>query len=343
MLSLFYENDEKANLYSTYCCSYWWFVYSGLLNKQNGDEGCFRRLTKEGSSDVFTGDSDPQLVGDALPFAIKMYESLLQANPAHQGLLRTTGSLFVMYANAFVQKPAEQLPRDNFAERQAAMARAKKLYLRGQTLLYRGLNLKYPGFDGAFQRGASQDTVQGKSQDTFSGILAKMKKEDVPSLYWAAAGGLSAFSLDPLDLELQLRIPEFFALVARAYELNPDYNSGALDDFLLLYYASIPESMGGDKSRAEMYYRRELEKSRGLLAGPYVSYAQAIAIPAQDYDTFKACLQAALAIDPDADPANRLVNIISQRKARYLLDSADQFFINLGTDDDMDADQVSAN
>jgi hypothetical protein len=68
-------------------------------------------LTGEGSGEVFTGDSDPQLVGDAIPFAIKMYESLLAGNPNHQGLILTTGSLFVMYANAFVQGPAEHLPR----------------------------------------------------------------------------------------------------------------------------------------------------------------------------------------------------------------------------------------
>jgi len=241
-----------------------------------------------------------------------------------------------MYANAFVQKPAEQLPRDNYTERQAALERAKKLYLRGQALLYRGLNLKYPGFDGAYQSFASQDTSQRNTQSAFTDILAKMKKEDVPSLYWAAAGGLSAFSLNPLDLDLGMRIPEFFALVQRAYELDPDYNSGALDEFFLLYYASVPGYLGGDKSRAEMYYKRALEKSKGLLASPYVSYAQAVAIPAQDYDTFKSCLDAALAINPDEDPSNRLVNIISQRKARYLLDSASQFFVNYGTDDNED-------
>ena len=66
-------------------------------------------LTGSGSADVFTGDSDPELVGDALPFAIKMYEALLAQNPDHQGLLLTTGSLFVMYANAFVQGPAEMM------------------------------------------------------------------------------------------------------------------------------------------------------------------------------------------------------------------------------------------
>ncbi|MDR0584789.1 MAG: TRAP transporter TatT component family protein [Treponema sp.] len=281
-------------------------------------------LTAGGSAGVFTGDSDPELVGDALPFAIKMYESLLSVNPGHRGLLRTTGSLFVMYANAFVQGPAEMLPRNLYAERQAAMERAKKLYLRGLNLLYRGLETEYSGFDGAFHKGVLPE------------ILAKVKKVDVPDLYWAAAGGLSAYSLNPFDMDLGVRVPEFLALVNRAYELDPDFNSGALDDFYVLFHASVPETMGGDKTRVEIHYSRALEKSRGLSAGPYVSYAQVVSIPAQDYDTFKTCLDAALAVDPGADPSNRLLNIISQRKARFLLDSASLFFIDFDTGEDWD-------
>jgi len=284
-------------------------------------------LTGEGSSDVFTGDSDPELVGDALPFAIKMYEALLSINPDHQGLINMTGSLFVMYANAFVQGPAERLPRSMYAERQAANERAKKLHLRGFTILYRGLNLKYPGLDGAYKRG---DMPQ---------ILAKMTKADVPALYWSAAGGLSAFSLNPFDMELGVRVPEFYALAVRAYELDENFNSGALDDFFVLYYASLPPAMGGDPSRAEGHYKKALEKSKGLLAGPYVSYAQAVCIPAQDHNKFKELLDAALAIDPDKDPSNRLVNIISQRKARHLLNSASLFFFELDSGDDWDDEE----
>ncbi|MDR0497273.1 MAG: TRAP transporter TatT component family protein, partial [Treponema sp.] len=73
-------------------------------------------LTGSGSSDVFTRDPDPELVGAALPFAIKMYEALLSQNPNHHGLLLTTGSLFVMYANAFVQGPAEMLDSIDYYE-----------------------------------------------------------------------------------------------------------------------------------------------------------------------------------------------------------------------------------
>jgi len=281
-------------------------------------------LTGEGSSDVFTGDSDPQLVGDALPFAIKMYESLLSANPEHQGLINTTGSLFVMYANVYIQGPAERMPRSMYAQRQASIERAKKMYLRGLTLLYKGLELKYPGFSTAYK------------QEKLKDYLAKTKKTDVPALYWSAAAGLSAFSLNPFDMELGVRIPEFYALVERAYELNPDFNSGALDEFLLIYHASIPEVMGGDKSKVDFHFQKAVEKSKGLTAGPYVTYAQTVSIPSQNYDKFKELLEKALSIDPDKDPSNRLVNIIAQQKARYLLDSAAFFFIEFDTGDDWD-------
>jgi hypothetical protein len=114
-------------------------------------------LTGDGRSDVFTGASAPQLVGDALPFAIKMYETLLSANPEHQGLMLTTGSLFVMYSNAFVHGPAEMLSPDEWQKRETAMGRAKQLYLRGHEILYNALESKFSGFrkasvtDGSLQ------------------------------------------------------------------------------------------------------------------------------------------------------------------------------------------------
>ena len=277
-------------------------------------------LTAGGGSDVFAGDPDPELVGDAIPFAIKMYESLLAANPHHQGLILTTGSLFVMYANAFVQGPAEFLPSPQYREREAAMDRAKRLYLRGAGIVLGGLDRKYPGFAAAEEKDLGP-------------FLKKFKKADVGALYWTAAGYLSAFGLDPFDSALGRRVPLLLRCLDRAYELDPDFNRCALDEFFLIACASLPETMGGSRELAEIHFRRALEKSGGTLAGPYVSYAESVSIPAQDYATFKKCLDAALAIDVDADPSNRLVNIISRRKARILLDrAADYFFLDDGGD-----------
>ena len=273
-------------------------------------------LTGTGSTDVFSADPDPELVGDALPFAIKLYETLLSQNPDHQGLLLTTGSLFIMYANAFVQGPAEMLDSiEYYEERIAAFDRAKNLYLRGHDFLYTALDKKYPGFSAA--------TVEGGTLDTY---LKKCKKDDVPLLYWSVAGGISAYSIDVFDFDLSVKIPEWDAMMARAYELDPGFDNGAIDEFYILYYPALPESLGGDKAKAEIHFEQALEKSKGLSAGPYVSYAKAVCVPAQDYEAFKENLEKALAIDPDEDTSNRLVNILSQRKARYMLDNAYEYF-----------------
>ena len=61
------------------------------------------------TGDVFTRDDDPVLVGDALPFALKLYESLLESVPTHVPLLVSTCSGFTQYGSAFVEAQAAQL------------------------------------------------------------------------------------------------------------------------------------------------------------------------------------------------------------------------------------------
>ncbi|MDR2418340.1 MAG: TRAP transporter TatT component family protein [Treponema sp.] len=289
-------------------------------------------LSGSGAGDVFTGDDDPELVGDALPFAIKMYEALLAANPKHQGLIVMTGSLYVMYANAFVQGPAEQLPISRHVEREAGKARAEKFYIRGAAILYDGLEKRYAGITDTFFPQGDAGSIDEAKQ-----YLARLKKADVALIYWTAAATLSAYSLAPLNnVDLGLRIPSLITLVERAYELDPDFNRGGLDDFFVLVYGSLPDYMGGDKAKAETHYRLALEKSGGASAGPYVSYAQSIAVPAQDYETFTQCLEAALAIDVNEFPSKRLENILAQRKARYLLDNAIYYFADIDSGDEWD-------
>jgi len=282
-------------------------------------------LSGSSSGNAFMTDNDPQLVGDALPFAIKMYEILLEQNPDHPGLILTTGSLFVMYANAFVQGPAEMLPMEDYEEKGIQFDRAKSLYLRGVAILERGIHNKYPGMIGEW--GPSENPA-------FDQGLAKMKKEDIPLFYWYSAGTLSAYALNAFDISLGLRVPQVTAMMKKAYELDENYNSGTLDEFFLLLYGALPDGMGGDTEQALVHYQKALEKTKGLSAGPYVSYASTIAVKNQDYAAFKANIDAALAVDPSADPNNTLLNTITQRKARHLLEKAPDLFLDFEYEDE---------
>ncbi|MCL2233613.1 MAG: TRAP transporter TatT component family protein [Treponema sp.] len=286
-------------------------------------------LTGDGSADVFTSDSDPELVGAAIPFAIKMYETLLSQNPNHQGLLLTTGSLFVMYGNAFVQGPAELLdPIDYFEERQAALLRAKNLYLRGHAILNSAMEKRFPGF------GASR-----VDDGSLERLLRRARPADVSLLYWTVASGLAAYSLDLFNWELAAFIPRWHAMMIRAYELNPDFNIAAINEFNILFYAAVPASMGGSRAMAQEHFRRAVEKTGGLAAGPFVSYAVVINVPDQDFEAFRENLERALAIDVNEEPSMRLINILAQRRARNLLNHAYRHFSFLpfgGWEDDFD-------
>ncbi|MDR2491302.1 MAG: TRAP transporter TatT component family protein [Spirochaetaceae bacterium] len=251
-----------------------------------------------------------------LPGIIRSGERKLAKKQGDWALSLETGSYCVMNANAFIQGPASMLPPGDFQKRDREYVRAKKEYLRGVRILRAAFDKKYPGINQAF------------GTASFAGMSAALAKDDVPMLYWTVAGTLAAYSLDPLDMSLGLKLPELNALILRAYELDPDYDDGSLDDFFILFYGSLPRDMGGDRAKAKRHYELALKKAAGRSAGPYVSWAQAICIPEQNYGEFKENLEAALAIDPEAYPPLRLNNIISQRTARYLLDSAVYKFID---------------
>jgi predicted anti-sigma-YlaC factor YlaD len=265
--------------------------------------------------------STPEFVGSLLPGVIRSGEAKLKKHPNDQKLILETGSYYVMDANAFVQVPASMLPADKYAEREAAYKQARTMYLRGADILEGGLEKRHPGIM-AEARAAS---------DNYTEAFESLTKEDVPYIYWLTAAVFSAFSLDPLDLSVSMKAGAVSNLIKYAYVLDPDFNGGVLDEFFILYYAALPQSMGGDLGLAKIYYDRALQKTRGLSASPYVSWAEAVCVPAQNFADFKKNLNEALSIEADKHPSNKLLNTLAQRKARYLLDNADIYFID--TDD----------
>jgi len=306
----------KKSFFSVSCLVIFaWIIGPACSIKKLAMNQVANALTGSGSSTVFTGDNDPELVGDALPFAIKMYESLMVANPRHEGLRLQTGSLYIMYANAFLQTPATMLAEDEYQKQEFAYGRAKNLYLRGRDIILVCLENKYPGLRAALQKRDYQKALQ------------RTTRKDAPLLYWAGAGWLGGFAIDAFDMDLGVTLPAAAALIERVYRLDPDYAAGALHEFYILYYGSLPEYMGGNLKKAREHYDRALAISRGRSATPYLSLATSVTVKEQNIEEFKDLLHKALAIDPEAVPENRLVNILNQRKARWLLQHADDYFL----------------
>ena len=269
--------------------------------------------TLSDTGDVFTRDNDPDLSRDATPFALKLYESLLESVPTHVPLLIATCGSFTQYGYAFLESEADSLDASRRNEATALRERALKHYLRGRDYCLKGIEAR-------FGKGSSQALLQNPET-----LLKKAQKHDVPLLYWSAASWGAAISLGIDRPDLAVDFPTVRALADRALALDPAWNRGAIHE-LMISLDSLPEALGGNPERAREHFKMAVDIQKGLSPGPYVALATGIAVPAQDRAEFERLLKEALAIDPEKDPSNRLVILVTQRRARVLLDRIDEKF-----------------
>ncbi|MDX1375416.1 MAG: TRAP transporter TatT component family protein [Burkholderiales bacterium] len=242
---------------------------------------------------TYAADDDIELIGAATPFGLKTYESLLAEVPEHRGLLLAAARGFTQYAYVYVQAPAERLMERDVAAGYAEQARARRLYLRARDYGQRGL---------------------------------REAPDDVALLYWTAVAWAAAISLSKDDPGALAGLPEVDALVRRAERIDPDFDHGALHSFLIGYEMSRPNARAGAEARARAHFARAVELSGGMQAGPYVSLAESVCVETRARREFESLLRQALAVDPDARPEWRLVNLVMQRRARRLLARTDELF-----------------
>jgi predicted anti-sigma-YlaC factor YlaD len=259
-------------------------------------------------------DDDPELIRDALPFALKTYETLLASDPKNRDLALAAAEGFVTYANAFVQRDAEKAEEVDFRLSQELRKRATKLYIRGRDYALAGLSLDYSDF-GKNVREDPEQTLQALSS------------EDVPFLYWAGAGWAGAISSDPSNLGLVAELSAVEVMMRRALALDEDYNDGAIHEFFITFEGSRSEAMGGSTERAQKHFNRVVALTQGKKASPYVALASSAAVRQQDYQMFRELLHKALEIDTDAVPKWRLANILAREKAKWLLDHSPDLFL----------------
>jgi predicted anti-sigma-YlaC factor YlaD len=263
---------------------------------------------------TYAADNDPDLVGDALPFSLKLIESLLAESPEHKGLLFAASSGFTQYAFVYVQVPAEEVEGQDLAKSDFLRVRARHLYIRARDYGLRGLAVKRPGFESALRENARA-------------ALRKTGPKDVPLLYWTAVSWGAAISISKDDPEMIADQPIVEALIDRALELDPDYDFGAIHNFLITYESVRRTGTGDPALRSRKQFELTVELTKGQSASPYVALATTVSVSKQDSEEFESLLKKALAVDPNARPEWRLTNIVMQRRASWLLSRENELFV----------------
>jgi predicted anti-sigma-YlaC factor YlaD len=269
-----------------------------------------------GSGDVMARDDDPELVRAAVPFGLKTMEGLLAEIPGDDRLLLSLTSSFTQYAWAFVLQDADL---DEMAGRTAQARegheRARKLFLRARNYGLRGLEEHYPGISAALL-----------SIRDLGPTLAQVEEADVPLLYWTAAAWALAIANGKSDMQLVSELPAPVAMMRRGMALDDTFDRGAFPEFFVNYEGGRSAADGGGPVVARAYLERARQLSGGKKLGVLVSYAESVLVRQQNRGEFERTLNQVLAADVNAAPEYRLANILAQRRARALLDHADDLF-----------------
>jgi predicted anti-sigma-YlaC factor YlaD len=266
-------------------------------------------FSSTGEGGAFARDDDPELVRDAVPFALKTMENLADSLDDHVGLRLGMARGFTQYAYAFVQQPAEMGAPPDSAQTQ--MLRARRLYLRARDYGLDGLKLA---------RGLTAAELRSPEG------LAKLTREDVPLMYWTFAPWAGAIAADKRDLELVGDLPLIAGMLDRALQLDEAFDQGALHEFAITFDPARPEGTTPQKQKA--HFDRAMQLAQGEKISPLVTYAETVDAATQNKAEYEALLKQAASFDADQPKArkNRLANVLAQRRSRYLLAHEDDVF-----------------
>jgi predicted anti-sigma-YlaC factor YlaD len=263
---------------------------------------------------VYLSDDDPELIAAAMPFNLKTLETLLRSNPDHRGLLLMTCKSFTFYTYGFVEPQAERQEDDDYYQAQETRRRAARLYMRAYRYGLRGLDVSHPGF---------AQTLPIDPEETVS----RLKIEDVPLTVWTAAALGAAIAASTEDAESTADIAVVGTLLRKALELDSNFEEGTIQEFLISYET---QAVDGSLDRARAYYEKALSLSNGKRCGIFLTWAESVSVEEQNQQEFRELLSRVLDFDVDSAPENRLLNILAQRRAEWLLTRTEDLFLDEG-------------
>jgi TRAP transporter T-component len=265
-----------------------------------------------GLGDSMASDDDPELVRAAIPFSLKLIETLLAQSPNDKELLLSAAQGFTQYAYGFIQEDADELQDTDRVRAAALRVRAKNMYIRARNYGLVGLEVSRADFVARLKADPKK-------------AVKELKKSDVPLMYWTTLAWAAALSVSK-DFTMLPEVPRFEALADRVLELDQEFDEGAMHGFLITYEMSRLNPKPDRLAIVKEHFERNLALSHNHQAAPLVAYAENVSVAQKNKGEFEELLNRALKIDANGWPEHRELNLLMQRRARWLLSREDKLF-----------------
>ncbi len=274
-----------------------------------------RKLTDSlagSSSFTFTSDDDPELIADALPFTIKLYESLIEKDSTNTALYLATSKLICLYSQYFVAASMDTI--SDPVQKKAIGKRAKKLFLRAREYALKSIDIAKPGSKKAFLTSNIDSTI------------TRISQSDTNALFWTSVAWFGAIGSDKSDMSLAMGIKKPLTITRKIISMNPTYYQGMAHELLGIVSVNIPKSLGGSTDTAAYYFSKAIQLSDSSRVSAFVLYATLVAAKTKNKELYISLLEQAISIPIDKYPQLRLQNSIYLQKARLLLKNVNEVF-----------------
>jgi len=262
--------------------------------------GCTLYNFPRNLSQAMLDQPDPETVRDGAPAYLVLIDTLIESDPENEGRLQAGAQLYALYATSFADDPG----------------RRRRLAGRARDYGNRALCAE----DGHLCDLAGR---------TYPKFLAGLKRiddaDEVPPLYAMTVGWLAWIKANSEDWGAIADLPKVEAALRRCLALDEGYREGSAHTLLGILLTLRPPALGGKPEEARKHFERALQLSGGRDLSVKVEMARSYARLIYDRELHDRLLKEVLAADPQA-PGLTLTNVLAQRQAKQLLESADQYF-----------------
>ena len=258
-------------------------------------------------------EHQPEFVEKFFEKRVEYIEEKIKKDPNNVQLLKQGVKEFTMYAFGFLTEKSDQVILNNYSTGKELQQIAHQYFVQAIDFGERIIKNNYKDYPVWISE--DNENLKLEPVDT-----------DVGLFYWTAAAYGGAISSSQGNPAWVIKLPRVGLLLDAVIEKDSLWNNGAALVALITYTMNNPEISGENEELARRYFNTAVSASNGTDLGPYIAIAESVSKLNQNRDEFIQLLNQALDIDINSNPDLRLANIISRKRAEWLLANVDEFF-----------------
>lgn len=243
--------------------------------------------------------NDPETVRDGAPAYLLLLDSFLEGSPDDPALLAAAASLYATYGTVFADDAN----------------RAARLTARARAYSSRAICESYP---------PSCDWP-GMRFDEYEATLDGLREKHADVVFSHGLASLAYIRAHSSDYAALALLPYSEALFERYLDINDGSDDGTIYTYLGILNTLLPPALGGDPEQGRAHFERAIQLSEGTDLSAKVEYANGYARLMYERELHDRLLGEVLAADVEV-PGMTLLNVLAQRQAVELLQSADDYF-----------------